>query len=381
MNKSILLFLIFCSWSCVSPFEFKLDQSSKFLVVEGGVFEKQKSWVTLNFTANNGNTPTPEIIRDAEVRLLENESLVATYKFDEGTLRYFTKDELFRGKAGNRYQLEVRLKTGEVYQSIPELMLAAEKVESFSDTFVPDKSNFEVYGKLPVKDIESRRYLFAFSSFIKARICATCVNGQQYVREDPAECASVFNGCTGAVPDNSKGFFGFACVTSNDCWNYQTIRERVLFDDEVLQPGTERLLKLFEVPLSTYSRYFLQINQLRISKEAQEYFKLVDNAGASSGTLFDPVPPLITGNVHLKEDSEEKALGYFVVAGENQYGYYVERSAAQGFPLVAEDPEKESMNFNLSPTHPLGCRLPPLAYCTPNNTFITDVRPVGWIDF
>src|SRR5690606_36101950 len=152
---------------------------SKFLVVEGGVFEKQKSWVTLNFTANNGNTPTPEIIRDAEIRLLENESPVATYKFDEGTLRYFTADQLFRGKPGNLYQLEIRLRTGEVYQSIPELMLAAEKVESFSDTFVPDKSRFEVFGQLPLKDIESRRYLFTFSSFIKARICATCVNGQQ----------------------------------------------------------------------------------------------------------------------------------------------------------------------------------------------------------
>ena len=382
MRTRNLIALLLTLVSCVSPFDFKLDQSKEFLTVEGGIFEIDRSWVVVSKTANRGNSPAPEKILDAKITVMEDGKKEIAFVYDYDAERYFPVQEGFKGRAGHAYQLFIKLPSGEEYQSEEEEMMAAETLNEIADNYSIDKGVFEVTGELPLKQENQRFYLFKFVAFENAIVCASCFENQSYELQNPEDCTSLFKGCINTENDQpTPKMYGFACNVSFTCWNYWALREKVIYDDTPLTLQSRRLIKLIDIPLTTYARYFLQVNQYRISEEAHGYFELIDNAGSGSGTLIDPVPPLLTGNVHLSGDKEKKALGYFLVSGQNQYGHYVERSKAAGYPLVAKDPEKEVGDFRLGYTPILPeCRgeQPPLAPCVPNNSFITDQPPVGW---
>ncbi len=57
--------------------------------------------------------------------------------------------------------------------------------------------------------------------------------------------------------------------------------------------------------------YALQANQQVINEETYEYFRKVKEQSERTGTLFDPVPQPILGNIFNVEDDLEVVLGHF----------------------------------------------------------------------
>lgn len=380
--KYLIAILFSCPFlSCVSPFDFVIKDNKKTLAVEGGLFEIDRPYVTLNFTSQFGNTTNPEIIKNASVSVSDSNHNSYVFYYDLTAQKYFPIDEKFRGKPGNSYQLKIVLEDGQTFLSEPETLLASESFNEVRDNFLKAESVFEVSGQLPPKGSSPSIYLFNFITYGKAIICASCREDQSYERYEPG-CGSVLKDCieiAGKTP--SRSLYGFGCISSVGCWNYKKMREHVIFNDEVLTENSPRKLKLFQVPLSSYARYFLEIHQSRISKKAYEYYQLIEEAGLGSGTLFDPTPALLVGNVFRENNENDKALGYFLIAGQKVYGHYVERSE-QDAPLIKQDIEKEIGSSPLSAFTPLkGCPLPPISRCIPNNSFITDMAPEGWINY
>jgi hypothetical protein len=59
-----------------------------------------------------------------------------------------------------------------------------------------------------------------------------------------------------------------------------------------------------------YARYSVLVQQYALTKEEYEYWELLRKNTESIGSLFDPQPSQLTGNVHCLTDANEAALGF-----------------------------------------------------------------------
>jgi hypothetical protein len=73
-------------------------------------------------------------------------------------------------------------------------------------------------------------------------------------------------------------------------------------------------------------RYRLEMKQYAISEEAHKFFKLIEQQLQISGSVFDPLPATIKGNMERQTDENEIVLGYFLAVDEKSKVIYVDRS-------------------------------------------------------
>lgn len=118
-------------------------------------------------------------------------------------------------------------------------------------------------------------------------------------------------------------------------------------------------------------RYSMRLFQLSMTEAAYDFWEDVQEQKERSGSIFDPAPSKVTGNVYNVSNGEEDVLGYFGVYGSREVRVFV-----PGVPMP------DSFNSCLIPLllpdekHP--------AYCCDCRAFDTDrskpYKPDFWID-
>jgi len=66
--------------------------------------------------------------------------------------------------------------------------------------------------------------------------------------------------------------------------------------------------------------------QLNFSQDAFRFLRLVKQQFTISGSVFDPPPANIRGNIISLDDPEEVVFGFFIAAGESQQRVYIKKS-------------------------------------------------------
>ena len=93
----------------------------------------------------------------------------------------------------------------------------------------------------------------------------------------------------------------------------------------VLPRNTERLSR----------RYSLLVQQHALTKEEYEYWELLRKNTESIGTLFDPLPVQVTGNVHCLSNATETTLGFVGVHSLPEKRLFISRADLPiSWPLV-----------------------------------------------
>lgn len=103
----------------------------------------------------------------------------------------------------------------------------------------------------------------------------------------------------------------------NTCWKH--------VNSTTIQLGTSSTLKqdiIYNYPVLYVDntserlsvRYSVNVKQFALSKEAYQYWKELGDLTENLGTLFDPMPFTIVGNIRNENDAEEVVLGYFDAA-------------------------------------------------------------------
>jgi hypothetical protein len=89
--------------------------------------------------------------------------------------------------------------------------------------------------------------------------------------------------------------------------------------------------------------YRLDIQHLSVSAETNRFLKLIDQQLSLTGSVFDPPPANIRGNLISLDNREEQVLGHFFVSDEKLLRIYI---------------KKEKLEFRMSPqtTVPEDCR-------------------------
>lgn len=74
-----------------------------------------------------------------------------------------------------------------------------------------------------------------------------------------------------------------------------------------------RRKSLFFIPFEKYLniKYKLTLYQHAITQEAHYFFRVIEQQKGSTGTVFDPPPSEIKGNIFNIKDEHEQVIGFF----------------------------------------------------------------------
>ena len=321
LRRFIYLFFLI-PFSCIDPYQVDVPEGEQLLTIEGIISTGPGPHaITLTRSATYGSI-FEGLIRPvslATVVVRDNEGNVTFLtEGDEAKGTYFTPAS-FSAEVGRSYTLQILTAEGKVYTSTPERVESVPPIASLEvrtvtiptqGSEVPrsgvqliaevrdpaDQNNFYYWRNGPaVYILETRPDLFTPRP--------TPQNPNR--TPQPKDCCIQ---CFRSEVSNNQSLF----VVNDDNFNGLTARVPAAFiEDDGL-----RFVNTFRMDLKQYS----------ISQGAFRFLRLVKQQAEISGSIFDPPPATIRGNMISLDNPDEVVLGYFMAGGEATRRIYIDKN-------------------------------------------------------
>lgn len=271
------LFLIFCHFlfSCEPKIENIFSgQDDVNLVVEGEINNLSEPYSIKISLSNAINSPDPgQTISGLQI-FVEEQAGDKVY-FEETAEKgvYATNDTTFQGSVSGIYHLNIESKSGEMYQSTPQILKNVPSIDTLYYRtvvrFFPDIDSIGIYedkffASIQFKDQPGESEYYRWKLFVNGKYSEKAES--IYLEND-----QLFNGKLKTI------------VFSSD-----TLEE----NDEII------------------------IQQFSISKSSYEFWSLLKTQATNLGTPFSPPPALIEGNIQNLQNPDEIIIGHFDVNGK-----------------------------------------------------------------
>jgi hypothetical protein len=284
---SIIVALGCISQSCIKKVDVETRNVAPILVVEGAVTTDTVPYtVKLTYSGPLGsseNIPDQYLEKNATVTISDDLGNNTTLVYrDQGV--YETTDPAYIGKAGRTYQVTVLLKNGKKYVSIPEKIKAPVPVTQVSTQFVY-KFNFDfptylnIYADAKDPGQEENYYRWTFINWVLRQ---------------------------------TKGVScGFGCIMYEYCYQKYVDKEVRLLSDAAINGNDIKNQLVGRCYIYSYGNPLIDIAQQSLSREAYQFWRAYQDQQSRTGSILDPLPASIKGNVRNAADSTDYALGYF----------------------------------------------------------------------
>lgn len=276
--------------ACVDEVELPARSIASRLVVEGLITNEAPPYtVKLTFTgAYNsliyGQAEIP--VNGAKVTITETGGKTTALEQDALSPAYYrTYDSTFVGEVGRRYQLEVTLPDGTSYVSdpeelrqIPEIQRVYAEYRQRPEAEISQPDHYEIL--LDTKDPGTSGDYYRWS-------------GYSY------------------VPRLSTGEpigFGICC---NWCWIPVYGSRSEVMSDMLVNGNTISRKSIMQSPVYYTGRHYVEVRQYSLTKQAYQFWTKFEEQRKRTGSLFDPLPASIEGNVYQAGKPGEFALGFF----------------------------------------------------------------------
>lgn len=217
----------------------------------------------------------------------------------------YVPNDYFPVEAGTGYRLVVRLTTGEIYESEYEEMPPLVEVSEIT------ASAYEALFSISTEG-SSFTQLRTFAS-VKATIT------------DPGEGELGYFFRTSGISED----YTFSMNDNCACTCYSSFpnvfNKMNLLDNEPFIGRTFQQT-IADIPLSSLGRYFVDTNMRAISKGNLAYLEQVDLQQKNTGSIFDPAPFRIRGNISKADDPNGLVLGNFFVYQESRFDALLSRT-------------------------------------------------------
>lgn len=337
IRRLLLAFLLMITFDhCKDPFELVGPGLKRNLIVDAVISDSpDPQYVKLSTTLEARRPPEP--LPGALITLTddsgESENLI-----DLNDGRYLLKRTKLIPHSGAMYKLDVQLPNGKHYQSTTSesmgISQASDKV-----SFEIDKDRIISSEGIPIENTNIKIYL---NSQLPLETNAT------YLRWGIDEVYTIKPTCS-----------PFAIECPPWCFIYQdvsTAKVTLVNTADYRQPQLQKvLLQTRNVDFTFMIRHYFNVTQYSMSERAFQYWKKVQLLTQRTGSLFDPPPALVTGNMINVDDPKEPVFGFFEVSAARLTRLYIDR----GFIPV------DITNCNWSPLYFAGN---PYYYCT--NPFV-----------
>ena len=85
-------------------------------------------------------------------------------------------------------------------------------------------------------------------------------------------------------------------------------------------------------------RYSIMVRQYALDKRGYEFYELMKRNTESLGTLFDPQPSEITGNIRCITDPAEPVIGYITASTVSEKRHFINRNEIPGWRFIQACP-------------------------------------------
>jgi hypothetical protein len=296
MNRHSILKFLIAGWTimagCIKQVEVPLRTVEKILVVEGGI-TNDSSFYQIKLTYSGpfrfGNfVPDSLVETNASVVLKDDAGNQTPMVHTAGGIYESLQDD-FVGTPGRAYHIEIDIPGGKKYRSDPVKMPA------------PVTSN-------TLSRIDFDFFHYNFKNPSQFKVYANI--------QDPADGENYYQWkSSGFIPRKATGVScGFGCIKGEYC--QQTMIDTALrfFSDQAINGNTITDQLVATAPAYWYGRYYIDIQQYSISRETYQFLRQFQEQVTKTGSILDPIPSSIVGNIYNVSDSADRALGYFSVS-------------------------------------------------------------------
>jgi hypothetical protein len=342
--------------SCIAELEVNVRNEELKLVVDGSISSQKPPYrIKLSYSGDlkfTNQLPEQSVIRFAKVFVTDDLGKKIIY-YPQANGTYLTLDtDDNQAKVGRTYTLTIELPSGEIYQSRPEKIPAIVPI---------DKIYYEY--KRVVSGYDAKGFVISpngYDIFIDTKDPANQTN---YYRWEASTVSR--RSATGVI----CGFFTYCNTSCNQ--EIKSIESLKTYSDQYVNGNTIKKQQVIFSPLYATGYHYIEVSQQSLTREAYQFWKRFEEQQTRTGSVLDPLPASIEGNVYSVKDPNKLALGFFSVVGVYKKRFILDNT--QDNDLVNKLPQ---------PSIIYG-RVNAVGACTErfDNSFGTGTwPPVGWLE-
>ena len=331
--------------ACVEPYLPEVvSANANYLVVDGFINGNGVTRITLSRSANLATTSTPPPELRARVLVVDDTGL--RYALTEKAAGLYQSDSLLL-PTGRRYRLRITTagSATATYESDPVLLKVTPPI---------DKLNFQLTGSqvqllLSTHDASAQSRYYRWSFVETWEFNAAVGSALEYYPK--------LNGPRGNIPIDIRTTPIYTCWRTERPTAIVQTTSAQLSQDAI----TNYLLRSFPDRAERVKvRYSVLVNQVAETAEEFAYFELLRKNTEAVGTVNDPLPSQLTGNVHRVDDASEPVLGFVGAHTVQQRRLFIDKT-----DLPAHAPEYYDTPYNT-------CTVTNLAFCDSQGTCDVD---------
>jgi len=311
----LFLTIATCLWmACRDPYNPPIvQQPNAFLVLDGFINTTpgDTSYITLSRTRNLSDSAQFSPEAHAAVTV-EAEGGQRFNLLEKGNGRYYLPPQLFT--AGRKYRLDIRTFSGSEYAS----------------EFVEAKTTPPIDSVTWRKDNDVNIYVFTHDP----------ANNTRYYRWDYTETweyDAFYDSNIGWDNNTVSLYYLDSSQLTFQCFRQARSSDIAIATTANLTQDIVDSQRVATVAAGTEKiafRYSIEVSQFGLTKEAFEYWQLLKKNSNQLGTLFDPQPSQITGNLKCLTNPEEPVIGFISFSSVSKKRIFIRGAevAPWGYP-------------------------------------------------
>jgi hypothetical protein len=335
--RVILQLALMMMAGCLTPIDQISDYEGGQVVISGQISTlPEMNLVTVSITSSLIRLPEP--VYDANVTLVDENGNQTAYR-NRGDGKYALDN--FFPVPGKAYHIRVVIPDGRTFESTPETMPVAlghdDVYYTFENELYTDKDG-----------------VVADRTFLKIYTNHTLSSSEEplYIKWDVEEVYIL-------SPTDFPDVFG---NVPPPCFIAQRVepQKMILFSNEAVKVTDIQDFELVSrlVDRSFKERHYFTTYQSSLTPEAYEYWRKVDVVANQVGSIFDPPPARVKGNIINVDDTEEEVHGYFQAVNQTFDRFYlVSDDLPFKIPLYCE--YRDTRYYYDYPPECLNCRIVP----------------------
>ena len=340
-NNHIIFLLVaaMCvtQFSCVERIDFEVPPASVQTVVEGMITSDPGPYTVkvsrgINLDALSAkNTP----VGGLEITLFDDQG--NSEPLVEDSEGVYVTGGVIQGEIGRAYHIRIETPDGQIYESTPDILNPTGQMEAINFEYeartieenfgqVPaDVFNIFVDGNAGILEESYTRWRFSgtyevetFPKFRERRIPT------YRPFKDPPTCSGYI--VVGAIPMGRLE--KVADCTCCFCWVNDFEQAPQLSDNLLVSNNEFRNIKVAEVPINPstfYNKYRVTIEQMSMSRNAFEFFRLIRSQKENASNIFQSTFGEIPGNIQAVNNSDP-IVGIFWATSIDTLSRFIQRS-------------------------------------------------------
>jgi hypothetical protein len=303
MLRRLLPFFLLLLMGCIDPVDTDLNTQKKHLVVEGYFTnEARLNYVRLSYSQPH-SSPYNEFEEKAIVTVTSNEGEWHLFSYDKAGYYYPSGNGEAIGVPGHTYTLNITV-GDQLYQSEPVVMKEPIAIDAVQ--FEVAEQTFAFPGEREQQLLPGYNVLVDYSDPAEEKNFLRWSFTTQYeVRTQPQDYIHPFTGLP--APKD-------CCV---QCFLEERLEQLKVIDDRLTNGKQVLRQNVLFMPFEKYLgvKNKLTLYQHSISEEAYNFFRILEQQKLATGTVFDPPPAEVKGNITSVNNEGEQVIGFFDVSG------------------------------------------------------------------